>query len=76
MNTSAGDTVLLRNQKRTKKFDPKFDPRPCQVKAISKRGLSLIRQSDNAVFIRHKDDVKPFVTSLEVKLVTLGTIHN
>ena len=37
-NISVGDTVLLRNQKRTKKFDLKFDPRPCQMKAISERG--------------------------------------
>ena len=60
---SIGDTVLLKNQKRAKKFDPKFDPRPCQVKDVSERGLTLFKQSDNAIFFRHKDDTKPFVGS-------------
>ena len=40
------------------------------MKAISERGLSLIRQSDNVVFIRHKDDVKPFVTSSDSRRQT------
>ena len=67
---SVGDIVLLRNQKRARKFDPKFDPNPCQVKESSERGLTIVRQSDNAVFRRHKDDVKPFDTRTEGRTQT------
>ena len=69
---SVGDTVLLKNQKRASKFDPKFDPNPCQVKESSKRGLILVRQSDKAIFRRHKDDVKPFGTSTEARKLANG----
>ena len=37
------------------------------MKESSRRGLILVRQSDKAIFRRHKDDVKPFDTNTEAR---------
>lgn len=59
-NLTIGDTVLMRNHRRTSKFDPTFIPEPFEVIDIGQggRNITLSRRSDGAVFRRHPDDVK------------------
>ena len=61
-NVTIGDTVLMRNHRRTSKFDPTFIPEPFEVIEIGQKGrnITLSRRSDSAIYRRHPDDVKLF----------------
>ena len=58
-----GDSVLMRNHKKTSKFDPVFLPEPCIILDTDKHGRCLVieRQSDGHVYKRHPDDVKLYL---------------
>ena len=57
-----GDTVLLRNYKKTSKFQPLFLPEPCTILNTADNGRFLLMEwkSDEKTFWRHPDDVKSF----------------
>jgi len=57
---SVGDVVMMRNHRRTAKFDPYFIPEPFDVgdKQADGRNLIVVRRSDGSLFRRHPDDVK------------------
>ena len=53
---------MLRNHKRTSKFDPIFLPESCEIVGRSTNGrfLTVERKGDWRIFKRHPDDVKIF----------------
>ena len=58
---SVGDEVLVRNYKKSSKFQPIFIPEPYVVTQINDNGryyLTLERVSDGQILKRHPDDVK------------------
>ena len=57
---SPGDFVIIRNYKRTRKFQPLFIPEQYIVTDIADYGRKLVvkRLSDGQVLVRHPDDVK------------------
>ena len=59
-----GDYVVLRNTKKTSKFDPYFEPDTCQVIEVSKDGrvVTVERLKDGKLIKRHPDDIKLHVT--------------
>ena len=61
-----GDHVLLRNNKRTSKFQPYFGPDTYTVISSLYDGTSVKvqRDTDNKIFIRHLDDVKVIPESI------------
>ena len=81
--------VLVKNFTRTKKFEPKYLPIPFRVISVNDTGVSIERTTDDAVFYRHKDDIKhctfdtntstkippPINSSHYPKLVELTTPH-
>ena len=63
-DVSVGDQILIRNYKKTSKYQPVFLPEPFVVTTIGDEGrkLELERISDGRCFYRHPDDVKKMVT--------------
>lgn len=54
-----GQDVILRNQNRTSKFQPKFLPTPHEVLNRVAHGIVLVRNKSNGVTcVRHEDDLK------------------
>ena len=61
-NMKVGDLVYVQNYKKTSKFDPTYLPEPYEVTGVDKiaKRLTLKKQGDEDVLIRHPDHVKPF----------------
>ena len=61
-NLSVGDYVLVRNYKKTAKFQPIFTPEQYVVTSIADHGrkLEIERASDGQTLIRHPNDLKLF----------------
>ena len=55
-----GDTVLVRNYKRTSKFQPFFNPEQYRVENVKKGRVFIRQQNDKSgnCMIRHADDLK------------------
>ena len=57
-----GDTVYVQNYKKSSKFDPNYLPNPYEITGVDKiaKRLTLKKQGDKEILIRHPDHVKPF----------------
>ena len=56
---TVGDEVMMRNHRRSSKFDPYFIPEPFDVIEVSKSNiLTLVKRDNGSLFRRHPDDVK------------------
>ena len=55
---SAGDTVITRNNSRSTKFEPIFDPNPCTVETTEPGG-AICLTAEGSMRRRHIDDIKP-----------------
>ena len=66
------DIVLAKDFTRTKKFEPKYLPVPFRVISVNDTGVSIERTTDDALFYRHKDDIKhyTFDTNTSTKIST------
>ena len=64
------DVVLVKNFTHTKKFEPKYLPIPFRVISVNDSGVSIQRTADDALFYRHKDDIKhcTFDTNTSTKI--------
>jgi hypothetical protein len=66
-----GDDVMLRNYRKSSKFDPVFLPEHCEIVECSDDGqfLTIERKRDGRIFKRHPDGVKcyygPYDTVME-----------
>ena len=58
-----GDRVLVRNYKKTSKFDPLFIPNPYEIIDINNEAKKLTLKicGEKDTLIRHPDDVKPYM---------------
>ena len=61
--TRKGDRVLLRNYKRTSKFQPLFLPDPFTVTSVD--GAKITGERDGKVLKRHLDDVKTIPVNIQ-----------
>ena len=55
-----GDSVLLKNMTKGRKFDPLYQEEAAEVVIVEKHGV-VVKDSKGLLKRRHKDDVKPFV---------------
>ena len=55
---TAGDTVITRNNSRSTKFEPIFDPNPCTVETTEPGG-AICLTAEGSMRRRHIDDIKP-----------------
>ena len=64
------DIVLVKNFTSTKKFEPKYLPIPFRVISVNDTGVSIERTTDDALFYRHKNDIKhcTFDTNTSTKI--------
>ena len=69
--TRKGDRVLLRNYKRTSKFQPLFLPDPFTVTSVD--GAKITAERDGKVLKRHLDDVKTLPVNVQKTNTTPNT---
>ena len=69
--TRKGDSVLLRNYKRTSKFQPFFMPDPFTVTSVD--GAKITAERDGKVLKRHLDDVKTLPVNVQKTSATPNT---
>ena len=55
-----GDHVLVRNYKKSSKYDPIFLPQPYIITNVDHNTKKVTVQIDNQTLIRHPDDIKPY----------------
>ena len=67
-----GETALLRNYRRTSKFDTFFSPEKCEIMHVSNGGkvITVQRKVDGNIFKRHPDDLKRCVAEEEYRCAT------
>merc|ERR1712048_50805 len=59
-NFKVGEKVLVKNFRKTKKFDPTFIPDPYEIVEVNDKAKKLILKfEDGSKIIRHPDKVKP-----------------
>ena len=54
-----GDKVLIRNYKKTSKFEPTFLPEPFIITQYEPTSGKCIVENEEGVLVRHSDDLKP-----------------
>ena len=76
MYFQVGDIVMIKNYKKTSKFQPQFLPEACTVIQVGQGGHRIVveRENDGMKLERHPDDIKHFLTDKGHQVDTTSTL--